>query len=634
MPSFKRSGSLPRRTSKSDETISEQDSSLMDSLDISGAGPFEATRRYHKILSQFYKKMPRDQNRRGLRWFSESFTGKDAAELLVNIFARVVPDKDHTIQNAQMFLTRLLSDQLIQNARDPANRDPVVANATLYRFNNDKIEEKIADTAPKRRSNSANSLVRQPTASSRRMSSSMQNLSTMISEFNLASAQTHWQEMAVAQKADGSHSADLSASSYKHSSPCSTSGVEAVDFCTAWKKSLLSRVGLPSVTESLTEGVIDIDVAWNCTRVGVKGIVEVQESYLDLPNDVKKPLNTLMNWAPSSEDSIQPNVLFADVYTKLCCLSPLLPNADAKNVGLLWRHCHCTAIIDRRSIMRSKTNRFLASTASSTQSTASPGSFLSSGSPKFKYIDDQSTPTAMRHQRHSMLAINANPFASSANSVGGEGVPNDLFLDTAQLYLLALTPAVRRKLHVVCRYIRRISSNTNLTFHESKSNIDFMVERLGPCIIDYAAIGNMKDAPILVRTLIECQTRLFTPPKALYMSARNHAAARSRKSATPEPPVFCERIASDAYGLHDHHDVELLKLLDVFISDENMSPEDRSKKLNSFEKTYPKIWAIRFPNGNEEPPKVKKRATTPQARFVNRIRSLTRRDSSNRKVAQ
>uniref|UniRef100_A0A914Y0A0 Uncharacterized protein n=1 Tax=Panagrolaimus superbus TaxID=310955 RepID=A0A914Y0A0_9BILA len=99
MPSFKRMGGLT--VAELIEVVQEIDQSRLSGHETSillntaeKNDQFQATRRWNRLLTGFYKGMERKRCRRLLKSYPDSFVGKAAIQfLLTNIFPRIVPNK-------------------------------------------------------------------------------------------------------------------------------------------------------------------------------------------------------------------------------------------------------------------------------------------------------------------------------------------------------------------------------------------------------------------------------------------------------------------------------------------------------------------------------------------------------------
>ena len=131
----------------------------------------------------------------------------------------------------------------------------------------------------------------------------------------------------------------------------------------------------------------------------------------------------------------------------------------------------------------------------STCSTISTSTYASSLSPPdLKYIDEYEIPSVPRNTRAQFRQHIASAAASEFNSsvtssVIGEITSCKSFLSSytflfgflaadfraaLQTILISFPPSVRRALHLICRFIKRIGANTYLKLHETKSTFDYV----------------------------------------------------------------------------------------------------------------------------------------------------------------
>ena len=204
-----------------------------------------------------------------------------------------------------------------------------------------------------------------------------------------------------------------------------------------------------------------------------------------------------------------------------------------------------------------------------------------------------------------------------------------MFYGAVQAMLLTLKPDIRRRLNIVCRYMKRLQENPDLKLHESKSNLSYLLEKLAPCIIDFGVNLPMKQTFYFVSMLVESHTLLFSPSSSLVIAARRYCASGRKNAPAPQTTAFCRQIPAAEYEKErSNTDMELMRLLDGIILNENMGPSEKAKKLESFKKTYPHLYAKRFPNEMAGGDGNLRRNPTPTRRLVQRIRSLTRKDSA------
>uniref|UniRef100_A0A914YC61 Uncharacterized protein n=1 Tax=Panagrolaimus superbus TaxID=310955 RepID=A0A914YC61_9BILA len=426
-----------------------------------------------------------------------------------------------------------------------------------------------------------------------------------------------------------------------HISPSSYFVGDDVDFLKAWKQSLRSFIQNDQLVFSLATQVNGDIIKWNSTQIGESGVVKVDDPRNDLSSEVKRLLKILMNWKPDSDipEAQSSTQVFEKLCGKLACFSPLVRESEATKLVRVWNYFSKQILGDRHDnqFVRNDLPSFTTSKVSSNPSIFSASSNSSVSSRQINFIDeyDYETPIPRntRAQFHKNIAAAATSATVEFDSSKASSAINDVFScpnfkAALQTVLLSFPSTTRRILHLICRYIKRIASNQNLKLNESKPNMEYLLNRMGYFIFDYTAnYITFKDAVCLIQIMVEKQTTIFSPSSVIIENAEK--LYNSRVKGTPAPTItrYCQQIDTKEYQRQaiDTGD-ELLSLLNSIIADENLSESQKNKKLDSFRKTYPHLYVLRFPEASFVQPK---RQPTP-TRVMNRIRSLTRRASTKR----
>ena len=192
------------------------------------------------------------------------------------------------------------------------------------------------------------------------------------------------------------------------------------DYLLAWKQLLLRFVGLQSVSDKLAEGIIGAHIKWNCTEVGEKGIVRCPNSKDDLPLEIKKDFQALLEWKKDiahGHGHVQsPNKIFDHLYGLMCVNSPIVPYDFSFKLSVLWKHFHRRFSPDAydNPFYRNDDPCFSLSNSSDGKS-AFTSSSLSSGSPNIKYIDEFETPITINSKARYERTLRASKSNSSSN---------------------------------------------------------------------------------------------------------------------------------------------------------------------------------------------------------------------------
>uniref|UniRef100_A0A914ECT0 DEP domain-containing protein n=1 Tax=Acrobeloides nanus TaxID=290746 RepID=A0A914ECT0_9BILA len=180
----------------------------------------------------------------------------------------------------------------------------------------------------------------------------------------------------------------------------------------------------------------------------------------------------------------------------------------------------------------------------------------------------------------------------------------DSFILSMKLCLLTLKPAVRRRLHKLCHYLKKISENQCLILDNQKENRYVIIERVSQCFMEPSDKISVVESPLLFTFFLDYHEMLFTVPDELYKIVDNELhtrleqkcqrTERRRSSQTPPAPMpFCERIDSKTYQEQQREtDNQLLKLLDTIIECKDINQEHYNDES-----------LVRFPlkNGEKSP---------------------------------
>uniref|UniRef100_A0A914PI16 Uncharacterized protein n=1 Tax=Panagrolaimus davidi TaxID=227884 RepID=A0A914PI16_9BILA len=362
----------------------------------------------------------------------------------------------------------------------------------------------------------------------------------------------------------------------------------------------------------------------------------------DLPSEVKRGLKLLMNW--TAESYVTEGQSATQVFEKLCavlsCFSPLVPEDETKKLVKVWDYFSKQVLGDRHDnqFIRNDMPLFTTSKLSTNPSMFSASTNSSFSSRQINYIDDYETPIprntrAQFHKNIAAAAAASTPATIDFDTSNASSTINDVFSCATfkaalQTILLSFPSTTRRTLHLICRYIKRIATNSNLKLSEKKSNLEYLIDRMGMFLFDFSAnYISFKDAICLIQVMVEKQTAVFSPSCVIIDNAEK--LYNSRVKGTPAPTIvkYCQQIDKEEYLQQSAGtDAQLLVLLESIIADENLSENQKKKKLDSFRETYPHLYKHRFPHASFIKPK---RQATP-TRIMNRIRSVVRSSSTKR----
>ncbi|XP_029002979.1 DEP domain-containing protein 1A isoform X2 [Betta splendens] len=200
-------------------------------------------------------------------------------------------------------------------------------------------------------------------------------------------------------------------------------------------------------------------------------------------------------------------------------------------------------------------------------------------------------------------------------------------IEALQLCTLLLPPASRRKLQLLMRMMSRISQNVDLPrLHPAIGTRTLMVHTFSGCVLGSAEEGDLDEllATRLVSFLMDHQEQILSVPKYL-LSAINDYILYLRTVQVPIDSVpnadagdahcipvqmyaFCRQISGAEFEQQKTESSQkaMEELLEILLTDQNISEKDRRKKLKQFQKQYPDIYSRRFPSTQKDnKPKIK-----------------------------
>ncbi|XP_028444267.1 DEP domain-containing protein 1A isoform X3 [Perca flavescens] len=201
-------------------------------------------------------------------------------------------------------------------------------------------------------------------------------------------------------------------------------------------------------------------------------------------------------------------------------------------------------------------------------------------------------------------------------------------IEALQLCTLLLPPNSRRKLQLLMRMMSRISQNVDMPrLHPAIGTRTLMVHTFSGCILGSAEECDLDEllATRLVSFLMDHQHSILSVPEYL-LSAINDHIQYLRTVQVPidcvsnvdgDNPVcvpmpmyaFCRQISGAEFEQQKLASSQkaMEELLEMLLTDQNMSEKDRRKKLKQFQKQYPDIYSRRLPSsdGTNNKPKIK-----------------------------
>ncbi|XP_007574838.1 DEP domain-containing protein 1A isoform X1 [Poecilia formosa] len=193
-------------------------------------------------------------------------------------------------------------------------------------------------------------------------------------------------------------------------------------------------------------------------------------------------------------------------------------------------------------------------------------------------------------------------------------------IEALQLCTLLLPPASRRKLQLLMRMASRISQNVDMPrLHPAIGTRTLMVHTFSGCVLSSAEDCDLDEllATRLVSFLMDHQQSVLSVPEYLRSAIRDHihylrtvqVPVDSGPSDCADPVcvpmpmyAFCKQISGAEFEQQKAESSQkaMEELLEILLTDQNLTEKDRRKKLKQFQKQYPDIYSRRFPSCGEQ----------------------------------
>ncbi|XP_028259024.1 DEP domain-containing protein 1A isoform X1 [Parambassis ranga] len=204
-------------------------------------------------------------------------------------------------------------------------------------------------------------------------------------------------------------------------------------------------------------------------------------------------------------------------------------------------------------------------------------------------------------------------------------------IEALQLCTLLLPPSSRRKLQLLMRMMSRISQNVDMPrLHPAIGTRTLMVHTFSGCVLGSAEECDLDEllATRLVSFLMDHQESILSVPQYLLSAITDHVQYLRTVQVPVDFPcntddadpvcapvpiyAFCRQISGAEFEQQklESSQKAMEELLEVLLTDQNISEKDRRKKLKQFQKQYPDIYRLRFPSSDrqntaENKPKIK-----------------------------
>ncbi|XP_063066414.1 DEP domain-containing protein 1B [Engraulis encrasicolus] len=190
--------------------------------------------------------------------------------------------------------------------------------------------------------------------------------------------------------------------------------------------------------------------------------------------------------------------------------------------------------------------------------------------------------------------------------------------EALQVCCVLLPPANRRKLQLLLRLMSRVCNNPTLpALNDAIATRTLMAQTFSRCILSSSDEVDLDEllATKLVTFMMEHQEVALRPPSRLQAAVEEHISQLRRVqikyagadtdtcvSSPRGPPTFCRQISREEF---EEQRVQgsrsaIVDLLEGIVTDTHMTPKDRKKKMKQFQRSYPDIYARRFPTAESE----------------------------------
>ncbi|KAK3579133.1 hypothetical protein CHS0354_022153 [Potamilus streckersoni] len=174
-----------------------------------------------------------------------------------------------------------------------------------------------------------------------------------------------------------------------------------------------------------------------------------------------------------------------------------------------------------------------------------------------------------------------------------------------QLVCLLLPPPQRRKLHLLLRLMNKICNNRKLQLDDTQPIQSLIIDTFHRAILCCHEEVDMDELLVIqvVTFLMNHYADIMVVPNDLKKEVEDRLANLQKTkiqftSNDPSSVHYCKQVTVIEYeNLRlSNSQRALVDLLDEIIADNSMSSKDKNKRLKQFQKTYPDIYAKRFPS--------------------------------------
>ncbi|KAI8774264.1 dep domain-containing protein 1a [Biomphalaria glabrata] len=190
---------------------------------------------------------------------------------------------------------------------------------------------------------------------------------------------------------------------------------------------------------------------------------------------------------------------------------------------------------------------------------------------------------------------------------------NGLFEERAknslQMVSLLLPPANRRKLHLLFKMMTKMNSNPNLFLDYTQTTRSLLLSTFYKGIIHSQEDSELDNVVVLqlVSFMLDFYDDIFTPPSEIKAQVSNRLKIMQRPqvvySPRPDRTVrFCQQTTVTDYENQriSTSQSALAQLLEGIVANDHLDTKTKKKHLKQFQRTYPTIYAQRFPTPESE----------------------------------
>uniref|UniRef100_A0A0N5BAH2 DEP domain-containing protein n=1 Tax=Strongyloides papillosus TaxID=174720 RepID=A0A0N5BAH2_STREA len=721
--------------------------------------PFKATTMWNDIENTFKKKMPLRKHRAYIWHYEDSFTGKEAIDFMIEMLPKLlVKDKEVSRESCRRLLQLFMDKKLFYNVRNEMDfifRDGL----TIYKFTSNIPEHNIkvkrsssvnentirrislrgGDIKARRLEDKVSTITGVP-----RPSLSHQDLSCIASSSPIVVQNSldfkssidknhHKQNISVcrSQSVTVNNSGPTSLNVLKS---CDSSRrfpvrdsirtmnienrftkrsgkemhvdgeVRSQEDISSWRICILSFLreyldpkGLSCL---LPSHIDDIHVAFNCEKIGSKGIVKCFNQGEEMSSHVLKMMRFLARYPFDTKQFVDSNNLYVgieldtyrNILTELKNNKTILPSRFNNLLFEIFKIYSNEEYLDTNFNNGESIFKRLGGTPLSrvvtrnTNRVFNPDNFLrntkrssfNSFEPKksrrpipFRVLQDDENNANTENAKPFKCDAELPGFAKSRLSCdltvmeemlspyfspntarnlnspykGNNKIDDDILTDLFKYVLLLLPSQTRRKLHIIIRFMNRISLNHCLKLSKSSTNRIVILKTLTPLLIRCETDDDIKANSKLIAFIMDKESILFHVPEQLvrdresYLCFPESAHIIRDKAFKPIPnktvelpgfeniihsPVqYCEKIDEKDFNKQAKESEKYLEdILNEYVNNKLFSETERRKKLKEFKKWYPEIYRKHFPDDMDD---VESQTSKGTQSFVKRVRDFVRR---------